>query len=129
MINDWVTNNSSDFVITSIDGYGSLIGIENETYADLVHIDELKPIPLTEEILKMNGFEENLYYLDKLIDDYTSIHWTDQNPFKLKNEGYPRVSIFTKAIDIRYLPCTYVHELQHALRLCGLTELADNFKL
>ena len=23
----------------------------------------------------------------------------------------------------------YVHELQHALRLCGLNELADNFKI
>ncbi|MBQ0088527.1 MAG: hypothetical protein KBT27_04250 [Prevotellaceae bacterium] len=23
----------------------------------------------------------------------------------------------------------YVHELQHALRLCGLNDLADNFKI
>ena len=27
------------------------------------------------------------------------------------------------------LPCKYVHQLQHALRLCGLDELADKFKV
>ena len=25
--------------------------------------------------------------------------------------------------------CKYVHNLQHALRLCGFDELADNFKI
>lgn len=24
---------------------------------------------------------------------------------------------------------SYIHELQHALRLCGLNDLADNFKI
>ena len=32
-------------------------------------------------------------------------------------------------LEFAFQDCLYVHQLQHALRLCGLTELADNFKL
>lgn len=35
---------------------------------------------------------------------------------------------FISSLDA-YIHIYYVHELQHALRLCGLNELADNFKV
>lgn len=34
------------------------------------------------------------------------------------------ISIYDSVIT-----CEYVHQLQHALRLCKLNELADNFKI
>ena len=32
-------------------------------------------------------------------------------------------------IDIENFKCEYVHQYQHLLRLCGLNELANNFKV
>lgn len=32
-------------------------------------------------------------------------------------------------LEFTFQDCLYVHQLQHVLRLCGLNELADNFKL
>lgn len=75
------------------------------------------PIPLTEEILKANGWELSLS-----CEFYT--HKSGRN-LKLSNLlGVPSISCFGK-ISILH----YVHELQHALRLCGLNDLADNLKV
>ena len=32
-------------------------------------------------------------------------------------------------IEIEHFNCEYVHQYQHLLRLCGLDELANNFKV
>ena len=32
-------------------------------------------------------------------------------------------------LEFTFQDCLYVHQFQHALRLCGLNELADNFEL
>ncbi len=37
--------------------------------------------------------------------------------------------IFLYGVEREKTYINYVHELQHALRLCGLTDLADNFKV
>lgn len=75
---------------------------------------EYEPIPLTPEILEKNGFEkkgikliarEGVYYID-VVDCGTEFKVIDEN-----------------------IIIHFVHELQHALRLCGLDELADNFKV
>ena len=46
----------------------------------------------------------------------------------------PVIQRFEKTIEIKgekyqHDSCMYVHQLQHALRLCGLYDLADNFKM
>lgn len=83
-------------------------------------ITDANPIPLTAEILEKNGFE---------YDDLPAYRHIDEDGrvftiYVLQNRG-------TLYIDCGgYLPTIHhVHELQHALRLCGLTELADNFKV
>ena len=94
----------------------------------------IKPIPLTVEILEKNGFvrqeEERGFselYILYINDDY----------------GYP-IKIYPKFymdkahhLYIGYddegtylsLYINYFHELQHALRLVGLNEVADNLKV
>lgn len=81
----------------------------------------LEPIPLTEEILKANGF------------DYD---WEDGWEYKGKDyEPLIACSPKDNFVSIDYNGCSseynisYVHQLQHALRLCGLNNLAENFKL
>ena len=87
---------------------------------------DLKPIPLTEEILAKNGFVlRGKTYI--LIWRGVEIHWRKTDgyasitaPNNLKLEGWCSIS--------NGYFC-YVHILQHALRLCGFDELAENFKV
>lgn len=68
----------------------------------------IEPIPLTEEILKLNGLDPISYC------DLSMPRW-----FMSLRNGNHHVEMSFQ----------YVHQLQHALRLCGLQELADNFKI
>jgi hypothetical protein len=73
------------------------------------NIDELKPIPLTPDILEKNGFTKELengsHYRFTLIDEHIKISIL-----------YAR-SVFQWLGPLDF---KYVHELQHALRLCGI---------
>ena len=77
----------------------------------------LKPIPLTTGILEKNGWKETEYW-HEYEDGNTIIQYSLSNIWGIINE-----------IEIEYFKCEYVHQLQHLLRLCGLDELADNFKV
>lgn len=79
-----------------------------------ISYEALSPIPLTEEMLINNGFEDSGKYL-RLQDDVLMIH---------REGGKLWVIIGTWAIDIQY-----VHKLQHLLRFCGLNDLANEFKI
>lgn len=93
---------------------------------------DLNPITLTEDILKANGFEARgsntftrpfgkffvvveLDYNDIEISKYYGIGTDDEE--------------CEYGSDIHFEENIKVHELQHVLRLCGLDELADNFKV
>lgn len=84
-----------------------------------------KPIPLTEEILEKNGFNKHdncfvykEYKLEICIEKYE-----DDNIIlsigHTCNGGY----------DCVHVRIHHVHELQHALRLFGLGDIANNFKI
>ena len=74
-----------------------------------------QPIPLTEEILEKNGFE-------KQDDGWYKITLEEENligvqPFENVNWIFG-ANVFPNIIE--HLNILYVHELQHALRLCGI---------
>ena len=75
---------------------------------------QVKPIPLTPEILEKNGWWYGIE--DIWLHDGVSFCVEKWNG---KFQCY----------DITQIKLDSVHELQHALRLCGLTDLADNFKV
>lgn len=68
------------------------------------HQSTIHPIQITEEILKENNIEWEFY---------------DCYHFEFKNRGV--------VVTLSGYP--YVHELQHVLRLVGLDDMADNFKI
>ena len=75
---------------------------------------QVKPIPLTPEILEKNGWwydEVDMWLHDKV--DFG---------IERRNGGF-------QCYNINQIKLDSVHELQRALRLCGLNELADNFKI
>lgn len=92
---------------------------ENEDSEVEIPYDDVSPIPLTLEILEKNGwvFMEGQDYSTFLVPS----KWVNQSvSFALKVDGetYSIANTFT---------IKYVHELQNALKFCGLEELADNF--
>lgn len=77
--------------------------------------DKLEGIPLTAEIFEKNGFMD----IDTLGAEVCCGH----DIYYKSGDGYG-----FNVVEIMR-PFHYVHELQHALRLCDMTDLADNFKV
>jgi hypothetical protein len=75
--------------------------------------NNIKPIPLTQEILEKNGFEgikEGRF--PSLRNYYNDIIFQLEG---IKEEGNCKILYIFKNI-----PILYVHQLQHALKLCGI---------
>ena len=109
----------------SLEGEGFLGGAEGL----------IRPIPITPEMLVKNGFyDRNTQWYYKRFGSYVcfdiaiSLVYREIEVSKVcgagtdcEEEEYGSSIVFDNDI------C--VHEFQHALRLCGLDELADNFKV
>ena len=84
---------------------------------------QVKPIPLTAEILDENDFwivEDDIRYCgDSEVWIHTYVEHLDIEKFEGRFQCY----------EIPDMQFNYVHQIQQALRLCGLNELADNFKV
>lgn len=121
-IGDWVKfpiGNDKVVDLPYIEGRGICASFAASATLFPVEIDKIEPIPLTPEILEKNGFG---YYSiggaeQWLIkDDYYDIkvyEWSDSIwVFK-----YDSTEMNTPHTQITLC---YTHELQHALRLCGI---------
>lgn len=121
MIGDWASMSETDdivpCVVTALHPEDLFVIQPGEDAGDVLSYDTIYPIPLTEEIL-----EKNFPRAEKVAwwcaDDYEDAD--DRITYEIHISG--------GAIGINGF-MWYVHELQHALRLCGLNDLADNFKV
>lgn len=80
-------------------------------YNDMYSFDEIEPIPLTAEILEKNGFE----YIN---DEYGC--WILGKLELREREPYNGLFEVEICISKETVYLHYVHELQHALRLCKI---------
>ena len=111
MIGDWVYSSFADVpckvisIDTIINGFTSVQVSNVKWKKDIV---SLSPIPITPEILEKNGFS----------DDYRNY---DYNLSYAQSCGdIIGVAIYGRKAAIEDMDFKYVHELQHALRLCGI---------
>ena len=111
MIGDWVLIGNNHIRVTSLQ--------EGKDYV------EAQPIPLTAEILEKNGFEKSNqisdtppYYMDEEGNIYYSFEQNGVNHFWGWWQPDNVFEIPTNAMG--WINIKYVHELQHALRLCGI---------
>lgn len=86
---------------------------------------ELFPIPLTSEILEKNGFIKVRDFLWEIRTQDTCIkyEWHGKIMLEITNkltrkDKYGRCNI--AAFTVGWMDDMFVHELQHALRLCGI---------
>lgn len=126
MIGDWVLvpnrNNYENEKIVAIP-----INTQIEVGGNcLINPMACKPIPITYEILEKNGFERNerFDYNICAFFSFPDSDFTERTGF-----GIERRNNIYYITDHSLMPIQYVHELQRALRLCGLTEIANNFKI
>lgn len=138
-IGDLILINNTPHKIQAIDSIDAEILADDELYyvgEDRCHSeDKIEGIPITPEILDKNGFyDRNTQGYYKRFGSYvcfdiaTSLIYREIEVSKVcgagtdcEEEEYGSSIVFGNNI------C--VHTLQHALRLCGLDELADNFKV
>ena len=86
-----------------------------------VNADNVEPIPLTPEILEKNGFVTNDEQGNwKGYRIYSLFNTNKSCIFMLKL--YEKDSIVEISLDMSpyYIVFKFVHQLQHALRLCGI---------
>ena len=153
MLGDWVMfnnplkvqhiyNNGDDDVVAEIIEEG--INDEGE-YEEIRYVPSTycSPIPLTPEILEKNEWKSDNNISECLgIEVFASeknkccVEFDGEDEYSFNTyERWEDTDYYGTPMDWGYRYITsiyhlrYVHELQHALRLCGLDELADNFKL
>lgn len=135
-IGDLLLINNTPHKIQAIDSIDAEILADDELYyvgEDRCHSeDKIEGIPITPEILENNGFE--MFKYDGWVH-YYRIFGNSAIPFVLHSMIggemlSQEVDIFSTSTDTNCgIEINYVHELQHALRLCGLNKLAENFKV
>ena len=126
MIGDWVLWKNRYVQIARISGivysFGHIdillahcndVGDGIETH----DISKISPIPLTAEILEKNGWKQT---------EYCHEYQYGKNTIQCR---LPYMVGRINGIDIENFKCEYVHQYQHLLRLFGLDELANNFKI
>lgn len=118
MIDDWVLHNNKPKKVDVI--WGKEVSLNDPTqvwgsiYTDKFNEEEIEPIPLTPEILKKNfpsttdwyfiGTDKFCFRIDKYKDKWDLYFGRDGKGTNLQ------------------IKISYVHELQHALRLCGINK-------
>ena len=148
MVGDWCCDRHGfPMQITTVGddyAYATFEGNEGDPWEFDDKDDRPQPIPLTPEILEKNGWdfgltsdEEDAEYC--LGGCHYDRHWT-------YDEGAGSISLlfpndadggeliiddqsFNRHLNLVFCDTLHVHELQRALHLCGLNELADNFKV
>lgn len=118
MIGDWVAYRK-DFPdrVNAIAIGGHAVSLEHDSWQQM---SSISPIPLTPEILKKNGFD----FLYSSVPGGTPQEQRMRKVDTYKWQGlvvnyYHETNDF-QMVNFRGVRLDYVHQFQHALRLCGI---------
>lgn len=118
MIGDWVRVKRTQKIVKVKEVKQNCIYTEDNGY----EYSEIEPIPLTKEILEKIGFVIKKKWAQiGNFGDSPLIMWHFEDDavlgdFKHELEVHQND---TGKVHV-HIPCEYVHELQHALKLCGI---------
>lgn len=139
-IGDYILVKPSMMLIKVAAVHKNKVGYHEVTHKlNWVRMDLIEPIPLTPEILERKGFSKvpqpgcsNPYHW--ILEKYEE--GSEGLLYRIK--AYKTLFRGMYVIIYNYADCAQInfgkqiesfHELQHALRLCGLNDLADNFRM
>ena len=123
MIGDWVLVKEKPIQVEDIVPEGiNTEWIAGCEYGGCIGEDEIRPIPITKELLEKNGFELDEvikeYCIYNGIDNRVSIH-NDKEYMNSVNEWHVHIDS-EDYCTIAHCELTYLHELQHLLKLCNI---------
>ena len=115
MIGDWVDYNGTYQRVEEI------TDIDNQVYLteyEVVDCPDIYPIPITKDILEKNGFELSPDCVYEYIyeDEDKKIICCPKGTACINAYGY--ISVYRGCLSVEDMPIDFVHELQHALKLC-----------
>lgn len=123
MIGDWVYNHRN-WICPIVEIHkDSAVVVARHYGEEEFKLDDLRPIPLTTEILEKNGFAKSTpssgihaicYDLYNKKDKY-NLTIADYNKYKRL-----LLDVDSEDSECFNIKCDYVHELQHALRFCRI---------
>lgn len=147
MVDDWVLAEGKSVQVTNISVLGGdVIRVINPfmsydiAYASNIialskgakDINKIEPIPITEETLKKNGFKNDVIAQKAIIaegaSNFSIILVSEDNRITLNNideyiNSFNKWHVHIDTEDMRTMctsEITYVHELQHLLKLCKI---------
>lgn len=139
MIGDWVQDCTKFPMQVEVVGedylYANFEGNEGDVWEFDDKIEPPVPIAISKEILEKNGFEwvesangdDFVFAMLWLKEEKTYIEWKNSSKtlaiwldYEADNDGVYSDIVF---------PVKYVHEMQQVLRLAGLEDVANNFKV
>lgn len=111
-------------IIVRVTGFNDgIVYGDSETGSHWCNIEKVEPIPIIAKILEKNGFRKSVsppgiharcYELDNKKDRY-NLTIADYNKYKRL-----LLDIDSEDSECFNIKCDYVHQLQHALSLCGI---------
>ena len=127
MVGDWCCNQHGfPMQITNVGddyAYATFEGNEGGPWEFDDMDDQPEPIPLTPEILEKNDFwieEDDIrYHEDSEMWVHSDVEYLTIEKFEGRFQCY----------NIPSMQLNYVHQIQQVLRLAGMTEMANNFKI
>lgn len=144
-IGDWVVVNDTDYPVPKqVDGIykkgGAYYAVLSEYLS--ADVDMIEPIRLTREILKKNGFYYGYTSNEEDILNNTIATSSEDNKGWVWDEGAGSVKVifpnesdggaiivddqsFNKGLYFVFCEDIFVHELQHALRLCNIDKTIE----
>ena len=117
MIGDWVLDGNVYAQVTSITCDGNV----ETTHNEYSNIELIEPIQLTPEILEKNWFRK-ISEGRFLLEDSEDLYWVKFYPKDTNYTcgAYDYIDLESGCISIREMPIEFVHDLQHAMRICGI---------
>lgn len=133
MIGDWVEcvdSTHKEKVYAQIDAIEEgqtciLVRLDNCNW--FLDISFIKPTPLTPEILKKNGwkheFDKKDYMVKYNLGEEGKNCWMmwamKEHNLDIQRQD-EKLDVYNLKVSKVVIPCDYVHQLQHAMRICGI---------
>ena len=133
MPQDWVRNDLGEIQqVVELRESGAMLA-----YNDIYPYDAIEPIPITADILQKNGFEKSDEYFGLLTDKGERWVWRKKDKHYycliqvvflfepiIDNSVLVGIDVINKKSvgtnELRSHDISFVHELQHALKACGV---------
>lgn len=109
----------NSFPEKNLKGCATCVQLDDRTISGGVWTEYLEPIPLTPEILKKNNFKKNdtLDFYTLKIDKQLAGDGFEEQTIDVY---YNNLLLIQTSVCQLQLPIKYIHEFQHALKLCGI---------